>query len=273
MRGGCLRSRIWLALFVLALAPLAPPAPAALADERIGVVLLHGEQGAPGRVIAGLGGALVKAGFPVGRPDMCWSARRGYEATFPACLAAIDTAAVKLRNLGAGSIVVAGFSLGGTAAIGWCADHPDCRGVIAIAPGHDAHALAARPEIAESIARARDMQAKGHGDDTATFADLCVGPSGPYATEIATTPAIYLSFFGDASRAGIADGITRLAAPLLWVGAADDAASARAGQALFARAPMNERSRYLAVAGPPLAAPDAAAQPVVAWLRALGPAP
>ena len=87
-------------MFLLLLGAGAIGAPARAADK-IGIVLMHGEQGAPSRVIDGLGQALEKAGYLVGRPDMCWSTRRAYEATLPECLALIDDAVVKLKNLGA----------------------------------------------------------------------------------------------------------------------------------------------------------------------------
>jgi hypothetical protein len=50
--------------------------------REIGIVFTHGEAGAPGRVIVDLTDALEKAVYLVSRPDMCWSARRSYEASF-----------------------------------------------------------------------------------------------------------------------------------------------------------------------------------------------
>jgi dienelactone hydrolase len=108
--------------------------------DRVGVVLMHGEQGAPGRVVDRLAADLEKAGYLVGRPDMYWSARRSYEAPFAERLAAIDDAIAKLKNLGATSIVVGGFSLGGNAAIAFGASHPGLLGIIGLAPGSPARA-------------------------------------------------------------------------------------------------------------------------------------
>src|SRR5271166_1918724 len=81
-RVGQIGSWIFSALFIM-FAICAP----SRAAERIGIVLMHGEAGAPGRVIVGLTDALEKAGYLVARPDMCWSARRSYEARFTDCLA------------------------------------------------------------------------------------------------------------------------------------------------------------------------------------------
>ena len=170
------------AMLLLSIAVVVVAAPARAADK-IGVVLMHGEQGAPGRVIDGLGQALEKAGYLVGRPDMCWSARRAYEAPFPDCLTVIDDAIVKLRNLGASAIVVGGFSLGGNAAIAYGADHGGLLGIFAIAPAHDANEAAQGAEVADNIARARELVANGKGDETASFIDIAFGPAGAYATE------------------------------------------------------------------------------------------
>jgi pimeloyl-ACP methyl ester carboxylesterase len=237
----------------------------ASAGQKVGIVLLHGELGAPGRVIDGLGQALAGAGYLVSRPDMCWSARRGYEQTFPDCLAVVDDAIVKLRNLGATQIAVGGFSLGGTAAIAYCADHAGCRVTFAIAPDHDARSMARQPDIAASLQQARALVGKGHGDDSGTFIDIGIGPEGTYETEIATTPAIYVSFFGADSQATVAGAIGRLTAPLLWAAGGRDPGQAGSA-ALFALAPRNALSRYVAVDSTHLGTPDAARQPVLAWL-------
>jgi pimeloyl-ACP methyl ester carboxylesterase len=241
----------------------------ARAAEKIGIVFMHGEGGAPGRVIVGLTDALEKAGYLVSRPDMCWSARRSYEARFADCLSTVDGSIVRLKNLGATAFVVGGFGLGGIAAIAYGAGHPGLLGVIAVAPGHDAGKLATRPDIAESIARARDLAAAGKGDDQGDFADVNIGPSGLYPAEIATTPAIYLSFFGPASEASLPDNVARLKAPLMWVAGSDEAGDEAGDKELFARAPANSLSRFDTVAGGRLGAPSAAKADVLAWLKEL----
>jgi pimeloyl-ACP methyl ester carboxylesterase len=241
------------------------------AAEKVGIVFMHGEAGAPGRVIVGLTDALEKAGYLVFRPDMCWSARRSYEASFPDCLSAVDDAVVRLKNLGATAIVVGGFGLGGNAAIAYGASRPGLLGIIAIAPGHDAAKVATRPDIADSLARARGLVAAGKGDDEGDFADVDIGPTGLYSAEIATTPAIYLSFFGPHSQASIADNVAKLKAPLLWVATADEAGEGAGRNEIFTHAPANALNRFTTVAGGPLGAPDAAKPDVLAWLKDLAP--
>jgi pimeloyl-ACP methyl ester carboxylesterase len=239
------------------------------AAERIGVVLMHGEQGAPGRIIEGLAQALEKGGYLVGRPDMCWSARRSYEAPFDACLAAIDEAIVRLRNLGATSIAVGGFSLGGAAAIAYGARHSGLLGIFALAPAHDARSAAENAEVADSVARARRLAEDGKGEEQATFADVVFGPSGAYTTEIATTPAIYLSFFGPASPADIPGDARRLTAPLLWVAGAEDPTQRGGPDYGFANAPANPLNRYLSIPSRHQNTPEKAEDAVLAWLAEL----
>jgi pimeloyl-ACP methyl ester carboxylesterase len=243
--------------------------PSAEAADQIGIVLMHGEQGAPGRVINGLGAKLEKAGYLVSKPDMCWSARRSYESDFTACLAVIDDAIVRLRNLGASRIVVGGFSLGGNAAIAYGAVHPDLLGVFALAPAHDADAMAATRGVKESIAKAEGLVNEGKGDDEANFDDLAVGPSGMYLIEIATSPMIYLSFFGPSSQATVAKNAAKLTMPLLWVAGRDDPTQAGGPTLAFAKAPENPLSRYVNVKGGHLGTPDAAPDALVGWLHDL----
>jgi esterase/lipase len=235
--------------------------------DKIGVVLLHGELGAPARVIDGLAQTLQKAGYLVGTPDMCWSARRGYEAPFDACLATIDDTIVRLTNLGATSIVVGGFSLGGNGAIAFGASHPGLLGVFAVAPAHDAREVAENPDIAESIARAQKLAAGGKGEETTSFADVVFGPAGAYTNEIATTPTIYLSFFGQASHADIADNARRLSVPLLWVAGKEDPTQRGGAEGAFADVPANALNRYVAVASPHQGTPEKSKEAVLAWLK------
>ncbi len=124
-----------LLLPIAACGTLALCAPSRAADK-IGIVFMHGEAGAPGRVIVGLTDALEKAGYLAARPDMCWSARRSYEARFSDCLNTVDGAIVRLTNLGATAIVVGGFGLGGNAAIAYGVRHPGLLGIIAVTPGY-----------------------------------------------------------------------------------------------------------------------------------------
>jgi dienelactone hydrolase len=238
------------------------------AADKVGVVLMHGEQGAPGRVIDGLGARLDKAGYLVSRPDMCWSARRSYESDFPACLDVLDDAIVKLRNIGATRIVVGGFSLGGAVAIVYGAAHPDLLGVFALAPTHDAAALAASTSIRDSVGKAQALVAQGKADDEADFEDVAIGPSGAYANEVATTPNIYLSFFGPDSPVRVAPNVAKLKSPLFWAASRDDPTQTSA-KADFAKATASDMNRFVELSGSHQATPEAASGAVLEWLGSL----
>jgi acetyl esterase/lipase len=204
----------------------------------------------------------------VSRPDMCWSARRSYEAEFPACLDTLDDAIVKLRNIGATRIVVGGFSLGGVAAIVYGAAHSDLLGVFALAPAHDAAAMTEAPSVRASVGKAEALVAQGKGEDEAEFEDVAIGPSGTYANEIATTPNVYLSFFGPDSPVRIGPNAAKLKMPLFWAASRDDPTQA-SSIADFAKAPTNDWNRFMEVAGSHQATPEAASEAVIEWLGSL----
>ena len=72
---------------------------AAAAQDRFGVVLMHGKQSAPEQH-GPLASAIAIAGFPVELPEMCWSDRRIYDRDYLACLDDIDPALGRLRARG-----------------------------------------------------------------------------------------------------------------------------------------------------------------------------
>src|SRR6187455_988744 len=76
-----------------------------------GVVLLHGKGGSPTSMIEGLTESLRKEGALVEAPELPWSGRRIYDATYDQAMAEIDLAVQKLKWSGATRIVVAGHSL------------------------------------------------------------------------------------------------------------------------------------------------------------------
>jgi dienelactone hydrolase len=90
----------------------------AAAQDRIGVVLLHGKQSAPEQHEP-LASAMAAAGFPVERPEMCWSGRRIYDRDYPGCLRDIDSAVDRLRQQGVTALVIAGHSLGANGALAY----------------------------------------------------------------------------------------------------------------------------------------------------------
>jgi pimeloyl-ACP methyl ester carboxylesterase len=232
----------------------------AAAQDRIGVVLLHGKQSAPEQHEP-LASAMAAAGFPVERPEMCWSGRRIYDRDYPGCLRDIDSAIDRLRQRGVTASVIAGHSLGANGALAYGARNA-VKGVVALAPGHRPEVLARRPRIAEDLERARRLVADGRDDRPASFADY----NGPLLITVIATPAAYLSFFAPDSPAVMPANAARLKAPLLYVvGSADPLQ--RGPEEIFAKASPHPLNRYVSVPAGHFDTSATAAGTVVEWLR------
>jgi pimeloyl-ACP methyl ester carboxylesterase len=267
------------AIRVVATLSLLLIAPAVHAAETIGIVLMHGKQGAPlgtsspnssappigGRLIADL----KSAGYLVVAPEMCWSRRRGLDKTLDDCLAEIDAEIDNLRGQGATAFVVGGLSQGGNAAIAYGATHPALLGVIAMAPADDPTAKVARPDVRAALTKAQRFAADGKGSERTTFDDINTGPGGTVAITLNTTPDIYLSFYGPSARTRIPANTAKLPAPLLWV-AGDSDPSQRGGPGFaFDKAPPNPLNRYVTVPATHTGTPDAGRSAVLSWLTDL----
>jgi pimeloyl-ACP methyl ester carboxylesterase len=252
----CRRCLLGLLLLALAL-----PARAA---ETIGIVLMHGKGGSPERLVVTLAAALERAGYLVERPEMCWSQHRLYDKPYLDCLAEIDAAVAALKRRGASAIVIAGHSLGGNAAIGYGARHDGLKGIIVIAPAHFPERAVNRPEIRDSLARAQSLIAAAQGDERQTFVDVNVGAP----ISVRASAKTYVSFFGADSPAVIPVNTAKLTAPLLWLAGNGDPTQLGPDYA-FAKAPANPLNRYVVLQSGHLNAPDAAVEPVLAWLKEL----
>jgi pimeloyl-ACP methyl ester carboxylesterase len=271
------RSGAWLSWSIVLALFLAFAASSARADQKIGIVLLHGKLGAP----IGVGGpgaqpvgarlvsALKGAGYLVAVPEMCWSRRRGFDKPRELCLAEIDAAIVGLKQAGATAIVVGGQSLGGNGAIAYGATHAGLLGIIGFAPADDARSKVNRPEIAAAVARAQQLMASGKGDVSDSFVDVNTGAGGVYPMELDTTPRIYLSFFDPATGGNIADSMPKLEAPILWIAGDKDPTQRGAQDRFFRLAPANPMNRFVAVQATHLATPDAGTDAVLQWLDEL----
>lgn len=233
----------------------------AMAQSRVGIVLVHGKQGSQ-QDLQGLADALAAAGYAVDRPDMCWSGRRIYDLPYLDCLRDIDAAAERLRAAGASSIVVAGFSLGGNGALGYGARRDGLLGVIAMAPAPAIEFVSRRADVGESVAKARQMIAQGHGDRRAVFRDVNAGA--PF--EVTTTANIYLTFLSPDSPGVMPDNAARQKSPLLVVSGQFDPTQ-RSVAYVFARAPSHPLSWHVTFHADHRGTPAAALEILLAWLR------
>ena len=251
--------RLGFALTIMLALGLAPAA----AQTRIGVVLMHGKQSAPDEHET-LAAAVEAAGFPVDAPDMCWSARRIYDRTYLECLHAVSISIERLKRRGAGEFVVAGHSLGANGALAYGAMTPGLKGVVMLAPGHRPEALGRRPQVVESLARARQLMTAGRGNVPAHFADF----NGDFAITVLATPQAYLSFLAPDSPALMPPNAARLTAPLLYVVGTGDPIQ-RGPNEIFAKAPPHALNRYVTIRAGHFDTSAAAAEVVATWLGEL----
>jgi pimeloyl-ACP methyl ester carboxylesterase len=274
--------RSMMAALVLALMAAFSALSVQAADDKIGLVLLHGKQGVPlgqsglvsnkqpigGRLVADL----KDAGYLVATPEMCWSNRRNLDKPFEQCLNEIDDAIAGLKSRGATAIVVGGLSQGGNVAIAYGAMHSDILGVIAYAPADDPTSKARLPAVAAAIAKAQRLVAGGKGDERGRFDDVNTGPQGSFAMALDTTANIYLSFYGPDSKASIPDNTARLKVPILWVAGDSDPTQRRGKAFAFDEAPANPLNGYVTVSATHTETPNAGRQATLAWLKELSTA-
>jgi len=270
---GAVVTRLVLALALAALCTFAPPASA---QQHIGIVLLHGKLGVAMGVANGRGdtyggrllGALRNAGYLVATPEMCWSRQRGFDKTYPDCVAEVDTAITQLKTQGATAIIVGGLSLGGNGAIAYGATHTGIVGVIAFGPADDPTRKSQRPEVAASLARARQLIAQGQGDTKTSFDDFNTNIGGSFAMTETTTPRIYLSFNDADALTRLRPNLAKLTVPILWVAGDSDPTQASA-PILFRMAPANPLNRFVTVHSNHIGTPDAGTDAALAWLAQL----
>lgn len=159
----------WLSSLALALTGLLTSAPA-WAVQTLGVVVLHGKESQPG-FMEPVAASFRSAGFLVEVPEMPWSRRRLYDATFEQSLDEIGHAVTRLRAQGATKVVLSGLSMGGPAVFGYAATRTGIDGIVAWAPAHDPvndPAMRA-PAFLDAVARAKEAVAAGRGDEAQSF--------------------------------------------------------------------------------------------------------
>jgi pimeloyl-ACP methyl ester carboxylesterase len=254
-----------LAFVVGVVAALAAASPVTAASLRgMGVVFLHGKGVWPGAFDGGIPAALEAEGAKVVSPEMPWSLRRLYGATYEQAMAEIDAAVATLKAKGATRIVVIGHSLGANAALGYAAQRHSVVAVVAIAPGHLPETAEMRARTQSAIAEAKQLVAAGR-QERRTWPDMVQG----LPTFASATPSVYISWFDPNGPAVIPKNVAALnGIPLLWVVGNFDPISSRGAQYAFSRA-KNPANRYVSVLATHLTTSLMARGQVVEWLKAL----
>jgi pimeloyl-ACP methyl ester carboxylesterase len=141
----------------------------------------------------------------------------------------------------------------------------DADGIVAIAPGHAPDMTNFQAIVGNSVKKAQDMVAEGHGTEKAEFIDTNQGR----VSSITTTAAIYFSYFSPDGSAVIPSNIQKWKKniPLLWIVGKKDPMYARGEAYAYKKAPGNPASQYVVVDADHMGTPDVAQDEVVAWIK------
>ena len=265
----CSRLVTVLALLVLGLCGAAFAPGTALAEEppqeRLGVVVLHGKGGGPDKNVVEVVRVLRNIGCLVAIPEMPWSRRRGFDATYQQSLVEIGMAVQELRGQGATRVALVGYSLGGNAALAYTASRGGIFALVALAPSHDPELH--RDVFFADVRKAREMLVTGHGAEHSLFMDINQGKD----YDLSTSAEIYLSYNDPDGAAVMPRTAERIAPalPILWVVGSHDALSRLGSSYAFSKAPAHPKSRYEDVSADHSKVPAVAAPLVARWLRDL----
>jgi len=237
----------------------------ALAQDLLGVVLLHDKSVPPDRYLSELARVLRNVGFKVETPELPWSPRRGFDATFQQALVEIGLAAEDLRQDGCTRIALVGHGLGGNAALAFAAHREGVFAVVALAPAHDP--VLHREVFLPDVRKARSMLTIGGGAKRSLFTDF----NADRDYDLSTTAEVYLSYNDPDGEAVMPRSCAALKSsmPLLWVVGQQDPLRFLGASYAFAKAPHNSASAYEEVPGDHLNVPRNAARLVAQWLRGL----
>lgn len=248
----------------------------ALAQEKLGVVLMHGKQGGGSRdnTLDSLGRKIQESGILVIKPEMPWSYNRHIEGDWNLAMSEIHSHVQKLQEMGATKIALLGHSLGSPAALSYAVRHPEKVHALGLmAPGHVpiyySQCLPFSPirmcGVKEGLERARKEVEAGNGDKKQPLTDINQGRT----NAVWMTPRDYLTYFDPHSEAEMAVSAQKVSAniPVLWVIGDKDYLIREGRPYVFDKLPANSKSQYLEVSGNHSNTPAVAADQIVNWLK------
>jgi pimeloyl-ACP methyl ester carboxylesterase len=247
-----------------ALMMLAPPA--VLAQEPLGIVIMHGKGGAPAGLVAGLARELESGGYLVANLDMPWSGSRHYDVPVSQAVEEVESAVAGLRGKGAKKVFVAGHSQGGAFAV-HLAGRLVVDGVIVIAPGGNVDHYFFRDKVVGPLARARQLVADAKGNDPATLEDF-EGAKGLFP--VVTTPATYVTWFDPEGAMNMARAARAAnpATPILWIVPTYELPGLRKTNIpMFRSLPAHPLSRLYEPDSDHRGAPSASAEEIARWTK------
>ena len=249
-------------LLVLAFCAVAAPV---LAAERLGVVVLHDKNEPPDKQLAEVVRLLRNVGFDVQTPEMPWSKKRGFDATYQQALVEIGLAAEELRLGGATQVALVGHGLGANAALGYAASRGGVFAIAALAPSHDPERH--REVFLPDVRKARSLLNTAGAHARSLFTDIVQDKD----YDLSTTAEVYLSFNDPDGEAVMPRSCAALKTPvpLLWVVGVGDPLRHLGRSYAYAKAPAHPKSSYEEVEADHQGVPRSAARLVAEWLRGL----
>ncbi len=235
---------------------------------KIGIVLMHGKGGSPGKHLSELASSLEAQGFLVANLEMPWSGRRSYDVDVRTAEEEIESALKTLRAKGAQKVFVAGHSQGGLFALNFGGKHV-VDGIIAIAPGGNVNNQTFREKVGEHVEFARKLIAEGKGNEKTQLADY-EGSKGIFS--ISTTPNTYLIWFDPDGAMNETRAIQSMnpGIPVLFIAPKDDYPGLlKIKQQMFGALPKNPQTRLYEPTSGHMNAPSASIKEIVEWTTSL----
>jgi pimeloyl-ACP methyl ester carboxylesterase len=253
----------------LALAAFCVAAPAS-AQERIGVLMLHGKN--PGNNMdpnfSPLKGTFERQGWIAIVPDMPWSRGRYLDGGLDKALAEIGGHIKGLRDKGATKIVIVGHSMGVPTSMAHAARGGDVDALVGLAPGHAPVGYYNQPwgkVVHDSVNEARALVAAGKGDSSERFSDINQGRQ----QTVVITAKDYLSYFDPTSDAEMSVTAPRIPArvAVMTVIGEKDSLFKTIKTYYVDKLPGNPKNKFLEVSGGHLETPRLSSDEIVAWIK------
>jgi len=258
-----------ISLCALALAAVCIAAPAS-AQERIGVLMLHGKN--PGNnmdpYFSPLKGTFERQGWLATVPDMPWSRGRYLDGGLDKAMAEIGGHIKSLRDKGATKIVIVGHSMGVPTSMAHAARGGDVDALVGLAPGHAPVGYYNQPwgkVVHDSVNEARALVAAGKGDSSERFSDINQGRQ----QTVVITAKDYLSYFDPTSDAEMSVTAPRIPAKVavMTVIGEKDPLFKTIKTYYVDKLPANPKNKFLEVSGGHLDTPRVASDEIVAWIK------
>ena len=252
-------------LLVLLTFLLPPSLQAAPSASEIGVVVMHGKGGRPGKFVDELASAFEREGFQVANLEMPWSGSRHYDVDMNGGVDEITRALDAMRDKGARKVFVTGHSQGGLFALHYGGSHR-VDGLVPVAPGGQVDADSFVTALGQYVAKAKQMVEEGRGNEKADFADY-EGSRGTNA--VTTTAAIYLNWFDPkGAHTTRAYRSVKEGTPVLYVAPKRDYPGLQKSKHQnFGALPPHPKTRLYEPDSDHMNAPAAAASEIILWIR------